>query len=179
MKRTSPPSPTSGPPPKRERSQEDKSWEKQNDPFKMFKGESGPEYFNRMLENASQADIYLEYLLFLKSVPDLASVDLDKIKDKVKSELRIDMIEDQISMMELKFSSTAAGHYPIMDALGAKLGFSLRILTPPTNHCLLCDGRLVNRHPERRPTQVSSHIHKTCKRTCSTSTHPSRLACSH
>ena len=92
MKRTSPPSPTSGPPPKRERSQEDRSWEKQNDPFKMFKGESGPEYFNRMLENASQADIYLEYLLFLKSVPDLASVDLDKIK--VKSKLRIDMIED-------------------------------------------------------------------------------------
>ena len=58
----------------------------------MFKGESGPEYFNRMLENASKADIYLEYLLFLKSVPDLASVDLDKIK--VKSKLRIDMIED-------------------------------------------------------------------------------------
>ena len=42
MKRTSPPSPTSKPPTKRERSQENKSQEKHNDPFKMFKGESGP-----------------------------------------------------------------------------------------------------------------------------------------
>ena len=81
-----------------------------------------------MLENASHTDIYLEYLLFLKSVPDLASVDLDKIKDKVKSELRIDMIEDQISMMELKFSSTAAGHDPIMDALFHQISAPLAVV---------------------------------------------------
>ena len=123
--------------------------------FKVFEGETADEYFKRTIENSTEAEIFLEYLIFLKSLPDLQSNDLQKIQNTVRRELNIDHIEENISMINLKFASGSPEHHPVLDALACKLGYSLTIIAPPTSHCLLCDQRLTRRNPNRKPTQVS------------------------
>lgn len=124
-------------------------------PYRVFDGETAEEYFKRTLENSTQAEIFLEYLIFLKSLPNLQSNDLQRIRDTVRSELNINLIEDNISMIDLRFVSESPEHHPILDALACKLGYSLTIITPPTELCLLCDQRITRRNPNRKPTQVS------------------------
>ena len=75
--------------------------------------------------------------------------------ETVRSELNINLIEDNISMIDLRFVSESPEHHPILDALACKLGYSLTIITPPTELCLLCDQRITRRNPNRNPTQVS------------------------
>ena len=129
--------------------------EDDGDPFKIFKGETAEEYFQRILENSPKAQIYLEYLLFEKALPNLQSCQLDRIRERVRQELNIDAIEEGIKLIDLRFTHGPADHHPVLDALASKLGYSLNVLGPPTSQCLLCGSRLVNRHAERRPTQVT------------------------
>ena len=125
------------------------------DPFKIFEGETAEDYFQRILENSPKAQIYLEYLLFEKALPILQSCQLDRIRERVRLELNIDAIEENIKLMDLRFTTTPPDHHPVLDALATKLGYSLHIIGPPTSQCLLCGARLVNRHAERKPTQVN------------------------
>ena len=64
--------------------------EDDGDPFKIFKGETAEEYFQRILENSPKAQIYLEYLLFEKALPNLQSCQLDRIRERVRQELNIE-----------------------------------------------------------------------------------------
>ena len=125
------------------------------DPFRIFKGESAQDYFQRILDNSPKAQIYLEYLLFEKALPNLQSCQLDRIRERVRLELNIDAIEEGIKLMDLRFTPTPPDHHPVLDALAMKLGHSLNFIGPPTSQCLLCGARLVNRHADRRPTQVN------------------------
>ena len=86
-------------------------------PYKVLEGESAEEYFQRILHNSSEAEIFLEYLIFLKSLPDLHSNDLRKIQCTVRRELGIEKIEDEISMIDLRFSSGSPYHHPVLNAL--------------------------------------------------------------
>ena len=133
---------------------EDLPEEEDNSPYKVLEGESAEEYFKRTLQNSTEADIFLEYLIFLKSLPDLHSNDLRKIQNTVRKELGIEQIEDNIAMIDLRFSSGSPYHLPVLNALECKLGHSLTFITPPTDVCLLCDTRLSRRNPNRNPTQV-------------------------
>ena len=64
--------------------------EDDSSPYRVFVGETGAEFFQRTLENTTKAEIYLEYLIFLRSMPNLQSTDLKKIQETVKRELNID-----------------------------------------------------------------------------------------
>ena len=125
-------------------------------PYAELEGESKEEYFERTLRNATGAEIYLEYLIFLKSLPNVHCNKLKEIQNTVRKELRIDQIEEKISLADLRFSFSPGSpdHHPVLNALECKLGYSLTIITPPTDICLLCDTRLSRRNPNRNPTQV-------------------------
>ena len=73
-------------------------------PYAELEGESKEEYFERTLRNATGAEIYLEYLIFLKSLPNVHCNKLKEIQNTVRKELRIDQIEEKISLADLRFS---------------------------------------------------------------------------
>ena len=107
-------------------------------PYAELEGESKEEYFERTLRNATGAEIYLEYLIFLKSLPNVHCNKLKEIQNTVRKELRIDQIEEKISLADLRFSFSPGSpdHHPVLNALECKLGYSLTIITPPTDICL-------------------------------------------
>ena len=120
--------------------------------YDRFSGESGNEYFERIYEKETSIEIFLEWLLFLKRLPAFENKDIKDIKDEVKNNLKIDEIEKDISFHELHFGNKDTTHTPVLDALSAKLGYSLNIISPPTRDCLLCGKCLVNRHAGRPST---------------------------
>ena len=65
----------------------------------------------------SREEIFSEYLNFLKHLPKLITSEKKKILNTVRSKLRIQQIEENI-------------------------GYSLRILTPPLDKCLMCREEL-------------------------------------
>lgn len=120
------------------------------DPYKMYAGETGTEYFERILDQETDAQVYFEYMKFIKEIPHFETRDLKLIKEEVKLNLRIDDIEKRISFLDLDFKCPDTNQTPILDALSAKLGYSLNILAPPTRVCLLCDRPLNNKYPGRK-----------------------------
>lgn len=117
---------------------------------KMLPGETGDAYFQRIYKQETEAQVYFEYLKFLKEFPAFETHDLKEIVDKVKHHLKIDYIESKISFLDLNFKSDDINNTPVLDALSAKLGFSLNILAPPTKTCLLCYRPLTNKYPGRK-----------------------------
>ena len=133
-----------------EESKHDKSDEMSK--YDMFTGESANDYFERIYEKETHVEIFLEWLLFMKRLPAFENMAIKEIKDEVKQNLKIDEIERNISFHEMHFNTKDTTHTPVLDALGAKLGYSLNIISPPTKECLLCGKCLVNRHAGRPST---------------------------
>ena len=123
--------------------------------YKIFKGENADSYFQRIYEGETKAEIYFEYLTFFLKLPNFDNNDIKTIVDQVKNNLNITELEEQLSFQDLSFQSQDIQHTPVLDALSAKLGYSLNVVAPPTKSCLLCSRTLINRHTDRKPTLVA------------------------
>ena len=126
-----------------------------NSDYKLFAGEGADSYFQRIYEGETKAEVYLEYLMFMKKLPTFENNDIKTIVDKVKRHLNIDELEEQLSFKDLSFKSQDIQHTPVLDALSAKLGYSLNVVAPPIKTCLLCSRSLINRHTDRKPTLIA------------------------
>lgn len=120
------------------------------------KDKSADERFQEVLAAASPHDIYGEYIFFLKKLPRLIKLAEEDLIGKVRSNLKIDDVQKQLSKPSGGERVNLKGdQYPLLDALSFKLGLCLRnILAPPTQTCLLCKQGLLRNH---KPTVVPFH----------------------
>ena len=120
------------------------------------KDKSADERFQEVLAAASPHDIYGEYIFFLKKLPRLIKLAEEDLIGKVRSNLKIDDVQKQLSKPSGGERVNLKGdQYPLLDALSFKLGLCLRnILAPPTQTCLLCKKGLLRNH---KPTVVPFH----------------------
>ena len=51
-------------------------------PYTILEGEIAEEYLKKTLQNSSEAEIFLEYLIFLKSLPNLPANDIQKTQKR-------------------------------------------------------------------------------------------------
>ena len=106
--------------------------------------------FDEIYASLTREEILLEYLTFLRNLPDLISSEKHKIVKTVEKALKIDEIIKDGTKFEFN-SLIAKRKTNLIDFLSIKLGFSLNILCPPVKECILCQRNLsIN----NRPTQV-------------------------
>ena len=102
--------------------------------------------------SVSKEEILSEYFQFLRNLPILPDLELNKVINTVKSEWGIDEILksqlEPIALLQLGKGNLLA------DKLSTKMGQSLRVISPPVKDCLLCKESLsVSNHP----TQIVVH----------------------
>ena len=116
--------------------------------------ESGNLNFEEVLRKATPADIWSEYDWFLRNLPNLLDSAEEELVNKVRENLNIKHIRHLLSQGDERVSKDKR-EFAILDALSCKLGLSLKIiLAPPTQHCLLCKGKLQRNN---QPTQAVLH----------------------
>ena len=138
--------------------------------------------FQEALKSATPGDRVWELLWFLRSLPPtLPNAIRDDLVNQVKTHLMI--AGDETLLYDLpacQFRSRNDHETPLLDALSTKLGFSLRIISPPVKFCNKCNS-LLSSH--RKPTQVRLHTRVGTKlatkyilrcRHCSFRYHPTR-----
>ena len=151
---------------------EDVSKEVENN-YNIKTGENAEQYFKRIYKLTTKAQIYFEYLKFLKEMPQYENKEISNVINDVKENLQIDEIEKSISFVDLDFSCSDINNTPVLDALSAKLGYSLRFIAPPVKCCLLCTKPLVHKYPGRKSLvalftltgpKISSKLTLTCRK---------------
>ena len=114
----------------------------------FFQKESPEHYFSHELCKYSAAERYLEYLFFMRNLPDLLEPEKGDLVNLVKRELNIEEYrpsENDTPFFSRQFTF-AESSTPILDALGCKIGKSLTMwLFPPTKKCLLCSKMLIKK----------------------------------
>jgi hypothetical protein len=102
--------------------------------------------------SVSKEEILSEYFQFLRNLPILPDLELNKVINTVKSEWGIDeILKSQLEPIALLHLSK--GNL-IADKLSTKMGQSLRIISPPVKDCLLCKESL---SVSNYPTQIVVH----------------------
>jgi hypothetical protein len=100
----------------------------------------------------SKDEILSEYFQFLRNLPILPDLELNKVINTVKSEWGIDeILKSQLEPIALLH--LGKGNL-IADKLSTKMGQSLRILSLPVKDCLLCKESL---SISNYPTQIIVH----------------------
>ena len=100
----------------------------------------------------SKEEILSEYFQFLRNLPILPDIELNKVIDTVKSEWGIDeILKSQLKPAALLHLSK--GNL-LADKLSTKMGQSIRIISPPVKDCLLCKESL---SVSNNPTQIVVH----------------------
>ena len=119
--------------------------------------------------SVSKEEILSEYFQFLRNLPILPDLELNKVINTVKSEWGIDEILksqlEPIALLQLGKGNLLA------DKLSTKMGQSLRVISPPVKDCLLCKESLsVSNYPTQTvvhtltdPAKYSKYILK-CQR---------------
>ena len=109
------------------------------------------EHYEDVYKMATDDDILWEFDTFLKMLPQSLLCNIRKcLIKKVRSNLKIDDIRKRKIR---KFSSTTF-KTPVLDALSAKLGQSVIVMTPPTSTCIYCKNPLIKNND---PVQVQLH----------------------
>ena len=88
-----------------------------------WRNESKEEYFDRVLKSSSSLDRVLEFLRFRKQADKLLPSVANDLVALVRRELEIDTA---LSTLKLETRIASGEGTPILDALGAKRGTSLR-----------------------------------------------------
>ena len=94
-----------------------------------------------ILRKSSSEEIFLEYCTFLSSLPPLIDVERKKVVGIVRKELGIDAIEKELPNFDFESLQGLKGNN-LISYLSIKVGFSLSILCPPLQSCLLCERSL-------------------------------------
>ena len=110
--------------------------------------------FEDLLEQLSKEEILLEYLKYIRTLPDLLEVEKNKIVEQVKDELGIGQILSEVQTYNFESVMHKERGQHLMDHLSTKLGYSLNILCPPVNACILCERKLTMNN---KPSQVVVH----------------------
>ena len=104
--------------------------------------------------SVSKEEILSEYFQFLRNLPILPDLELNKVINTVKSEWGIDEILksqlEPIALLHLGKGNLLA------DKLSTKMGQSLRIISPPVKDCLLCIESLYVSYYQ---TKIVVHTH--------------------
>ena len=112
------------------------------------------ETFGGIYSRLSKEEIFVEYVNFLRTFPDLLDTEKVKLVKIVKDELCIDKIVQDINTCNFdRLVDTHQSSY-LIEHLSIKLGFSLRILCPPVKSCILCEKTLTLNN---KATQVMVH----------------------
>ena len=118
-----------------------------------------PEQFNdEMLERVSFPDEdcveekLSEYFGFLRNLPILPENERRKIIEIVREEWAVDALLKLPINPEKLINIRNGGN--LLERLSTKIGFSLRILAPPVDSCLLCKEFLA---VSSKPTQIAVH----------------------
>ena len=109
--------------------------------------------FEKCYSGLSSEEVFVEYLDFLGSLPDLIETEKKRMITVVEKELKIKELSRKIDEFDFK---TLMNRKPshLIDHLACKLGYSLKILCPPVKACLLCKKGLTVNH---KPSQVIVH----------------------
>ena len=109
--------------------------------------------FEKCYSGLSSEEVFVEYLDFLRSLPDLIETEKKRMISVVEKELKIKELSRKIDEFDFK---TLMNRKPshLIDHLACKLGYSLKILCPPVKACLLCKKGLTVNH---KPSQVIVH----------------------
>ena len=120
-------------------------------------GETADQIFEDVYSKATVTDIWSEFTYFLQHLPTLLEKTRADLIEQVEQNLRIQEVKEKMGhqKMDHRKLNYEGDSYPILEALGVKLGLSLtKILAPPTQKCLLCKKPLL-RH--NKPTTVPLH----------------------
>ena len=100
--------------------------------------------FDKCYTGLSSEELFVEYLDFIRSLPDLIETEKERIICVVEKELKIVEVSNKIASFDFKtYVNRKPSH--LLDHLACKLGYSLKILCPPVKACLLCKkGLTVN-----------------------------------
>ena len=131
-----------------------KSMHKRTRENKIRTDSSSEQTFDEIYSCLSKEEIFLEYLNFMRTFPDVLDTEKTKLLKLVKDELCIDKIVQEIKCFD--FDSLLNKHKSsyLIEHLSTKLGFSLNILCPPVKSCMLCENKLTLNN---KPTQVVVH----------------------
>ena len=106
---------------------------------------SKAETFDEIYSRLSKEEIFVEYVNFLKTFPDLLDTEKGKLLKIVKDELCMDKIFQEINTCNFdNLVDTHQSSY-LIEHLSTKLGFSLKILCPPVKACKLVTKSKVNK----------------------------------
>lgn len=109
----------------------------------IVKGDDKEALFKDILRCSSDADVKYEFDSFLRSIPkSLPMSEKGRLVNLISEKLNIKEVCARLSCSEPDFRNTHFGQFPVLDAMSAALGFSWRILAPPTRSCLHCKGPL-------------------------------------
>ena len=99
-------------------------------------------------------EVFAEYLDFIRSIPgDLIETEKKRILKVFEDKLQIADIMKNIAKLDFK-SLVNVKSSKLVDVLSINLGYSLKILCPPTKYCILCKKGLSIHH---KPTQMIVH----------------------
>ena len=117
-----------------------------------------------IIKTVTDCDLKYEYDSYLKQLPSSLPVSEKKRLAKIVGDLlSIDEVTQRLSKASTaigaNFQNSVIGEFPVLDAVSAYLGYSWRILAPPTNVCpeLNCRGRLSIQKRGDVKTQVKLH----------------------
>ena len=111
-------------------------------------GKSASDLFHEVMSQATPTDIWSEYTFFLQHLPTLLDNVQEDLIGKVEKHLKIAEVKEKIGQPGDHSRLNYKGDdYPILDSLSCHLGFILKkIISPPTQKCLLCDKFLTRNH---------------------------------
>ena len=99
----------------------------------ILEDETKENYLKRILEHSKNADIYFEYLMFLRKLPTMINSVKDDLVKEVEQELNIQHVKANLNTDD-KVSQSSKSN-PILNALNAKLEKSVsNILAAPINY---------------------------------------------
>ena len=113
-------------------------------------------YFQTILEAATDHDVMFEYSIFLKKLPTSLHERLRKKKIyEIEEKLKIEDVKKRIIMLPVaslpRFNNKSETETPILDAFSTMMGMGWRIVAPPTSKCIFCGDYLTEHNA---PTQV-------------------------
>ena len=98
--------------------------------------------FDEIYSHLSKEEIFVEYVNFLRTFPDVLDSEKTKLVDIVKEELKIDQILKEIQTCDFDRLVDKHESSHLIEHLSTKLGFSLKIVCPPVKSCILCENKL-------------------------------------
>ena len=109
--------------------------------------------FDKCYTGLSSEEVFVEFLHFLRSLPDLIETEKKRLIRVVEMELKIAELSSKIAEFHFK---TLMNRKPshLIDHLACTLGYSLKIVCPPLKARLLCKKGLTVNH---KPSQVIVH----------------------